>query len=66
MPLAEVSNLRFRRIYNSPIKILRSEDVVDGGYEGCGFEREGNKKKMIGCLDRQHKTHIGGTFLGNR
>lgn len=21
---------------------------------------------MIGCLDRQHKTHIGGTFLGER
>jgi hypothetical protein len=20
------------------------------------------KRKMMGCLDRQHKTHIGGTF----
>jgi hypothetical protein len=37
------------------------------GIDRIDMERGGREKReMIGCLDRQHKTHIGGTFLGER
>lgn len=45
--------------------MLRFDEVMDGESGEFVFERgRVTKRKMIGCLDRQYKTHIGGTFLG--